>query len=184
MYCPLCSGKASCEIPIKSRLYYRCKCCSSIYMDKRHYPDATEEKERYIQHNNDVTDPGYQKFIAPLVSAVLARFNCSHNGLDYGSGLNSAVTYLLRNKEFNIEMYDPFFRNQPYLLNRQYDYIVCCEVMEHFHYPKKEFLKLRSMLKKGGVLICMTELLTDEVDFENWYYKNDFTHVFFYHPKS
>jgi cyclopropane fatty-acyl-phospholipid synthase-like methyltransferase len=147
-------------------------------------PDYQTERDRYLKHNNDVNDKGYQKFIAPLVDAVLARFNGSHKGLDYGSGQLSAVTHMLRHSGYSIEMYDPFFHNRPELLEKQYDYIVCCEVMEHFHYPKQEFLKLRSMLKKGGVLICMTELFTDDVDFGSWYYKNDFTHVFFYHPKS
>jgi len=30
----------------------------------------------------------------------------------------------------------------------------------------------------------MTDLLKDEVDFEKWHYKNDFTHVFFYHEHT
>jgi hypothetical protein len=30
----------------------------------------------------------------------------------------------------------------------------------------------------------MTDLLPEKEDFKNWYYKNDFTHVIFYTPKT
>ena len=56
--------------------------------------------------------------------------------------------------------------------------------MEHFSAPKREFSELASLLKPGGKLYCKTSLYSKEIDFDNWYYKNDVTHIFFYTVKS
>ena len=40
------------------------------------------------------------------------------------------------------------------------------------------------MLKPKGSIFCLTSLYNEEIDFETWYYKNDDTHVFFYHKKA
>ena len=61
-----------------------------------------------------------------------------------------------------------------------YDYIVSCEVFEHFHNPKKEIDRLVSILNTNGVLLIMTMLYDDQIDFKDWYYRNDSTHVFIY----
>lgn len=70
------------------------------------------------------------------------------------------------------------------MLKFKYNYIICCEVIEHFHFPQKEFTLLRSLLKPGGILYCMTEIYSEDIDFINWHYKNDPTHVFFYHKDA
>ena len=70
------------------------------------------------------------------------------------------------------------------LLTRKYDYIVSCEVIEHFHKPDVEFSLLHKLLKHGGTLICMTFLYDEHIDFKNWHYKNDSTHVFIYRHKT
>jgi hypothetical protein len=36
------------------------------------------------------------------------------------------------------------------------------------------------MLLPNGKLYCKTELFKNQKPFEDWYYKNDFTHVFIY----
>ena len=56
--------------------------------------------------------------------------------------------------------------------------------MEHFSAPKREFIELASLLKPGGKLYCKTSLYSEKIDFDNWYYKNDVTHIFFYTSKS
>ena len=56
--------------------------------------------------------------------------------------------------------------------------------MEHFKHPKKEFKLLFSLLNPGGKIFCLTELLTDDIDFPRWHYKNDETHLFFYQERS
>lgn len=65
----------------------------------------------------------------------------------------------------------------------QYDFIVCCEIAEHFANPAAEFQRLARLLKPGGRIYCMTMMWLGG-DFSRWQYKNDPTHVFFYTPKS
>lgn len=149
-------------------------------MHKYNYPDKTDEKARYETHNNDVNDLAYQKFVSPISNYVLKHFSPTDSGLDFGSGTGPVISKVLKDNGYDIKQYDPFFANFPELLTQKYDYIVCCEVMEHFHNPDKEFFQLRAMLNPNGALICMTHLYDDTIEFKNWYYKNDPTHVFIY----
>lgn len=125
-------------------------------------------------------DEGYKKFVSPIITQVVQDFQRQHKGLDFGAGRSKIVTKLLREHNYDIVSFDPFFENKTELLEERYDYITSCEVIEHFYDPKKEFTLLKSMLKEGGKLCLMTELYNDNIDFASWYYKNDPTHVFFY----
>ena len=153
-------------------------------MDPSFLLSKEKEKERYQLHQNDVDDEGYQNFVSPLVDAVLKNFEADDLGLDFGSGTNSVITSLLRKKGYNIETYDPFFDPNTNALEHTYDYIVSCEVIEHFYQPSKEFARLYSLLKPGGILFCKTNLYSSSINFESWWYKNDATHVFFYSDKT
>lgn len=141
---------------------------------------AALEKARYEKHNNDVSNPGYQKFVEPIVSAVLTNFSAQQRGLDFGAGNGPVISSLLTAKGYDISLYDPFFHNNTELLRQTYDYIVCCEVIEHFYQPAEEFRRLRNLLKAGGRLFCQTLLYDPKIDFSSWFYKNDETHTFFY----
>ena len=182
--CPLCDGKKYFYGQYQKRSYFRCEKCNSISLENSDYPAPEEEKKRYTEHNNDIKDIRYQSFVRPIVSAITNDFEEQHKGLDYGAGTGPVITKLLTDCSYNIKPYDPFFYNYPDYLKEKYDYIVCCEVIEHFHKPYNEFNKLKKMLNEKGRLYCKTELFREDVDFEKWYYKNDFTHAFFYTEKS
>jgi len=143
-----------------------------------------KEKERYEEHNNFVNDPGYQSFVKPITDAVQKYCSREGLGLDFGSGTGPVISKVLTDKGYKIAQYDPFFFNHKELLAIKYDYMVCCEVMEHFQNPDKEFELLESLLMPGAYLFCMTQLYTEKVDFKSWQYKNDQTHVFIYSPDT
>jgi SAM-dependent methyltransferase len=149
-------------------------------MSKQFLPDESIEIDRYSTHNNDVNDPRYRQFVSPITNGILKDFNQNHIGLDFGSGTGPVITVVLKEQGYSIVTYDPFFDNRPEVLTKNYDYIACCEVVEHFHHPYLEFAKLKTLLKPNGKLYIMTELYREEIDFQDWYYKNDPTHVFFY----
>ncbi|MBD3615107.1 MAG: class I SAM-dependent methyltransferase [Gracilimonas sp.] len=153
-------------------------------MDIKDYPKTQEEIDRYESHDNDVEDPRYQNFVAPLVDKITEQFNKNSLGLDYGSGTGPVITKMLTDLGYEVNTFDPFFDNNPAVLDLKYDYIVSCEVIEHFHKPHKEFEKLKNMLKPNGALFLKTDLFTDDKDFHAWYYKSDETHVFFFHPET
>lgn len=182
--CPICNNSASKFHTTKFHNYFSCSYCSCVFMPDDEFLDPASEKARYDTHNNDVNDKGYQNFVQPIVDTTMQLFTPAHQGLDFGAGPGPVITKLLSDNNYDIETYDPFYDNRPQLLSRKYDYIICCEVIEHFHNPMKEFSLLKKLLKPAGILICKTDIYDESVDFSKWYYKNDRTHVMFYHKNT
>ncbi|MDT0642894.1 class I SAM-dependent methyltransferase [Zunongwangia sp. F363] len=184
MLCSLCNGRTRPFHKWKEIEYARCKNCKAVLLLPQCYLPAEDEKNRYLRHNNDVADLHYIRFTAPITNAILEDFPKEASGLDYGCGTGPVIANQLQSKEYNVALYDYFFKNDKNLLKQQYDFIICSEVMEHFHYPAAEFRELAAMLNPGGKLYCKTSLYSEAIDFENWYYKNDNTHVIFYTEES
>lgn len=181
MNCILCEGKTKFFQLWRNNKYFKCSRCNSVMLDSESYVDESEEKARYEEHNNDVEDKRYQAFVSPIVNEVLREYKENDLGLDFGSGTGPVISKLLKDRGYNIKEYDPFFANYPSRLDKKYDYIVCCEVVEHFHDPVGEFRLLKSLLKPGGSIYIMTSIYEEDIDFISWHYKDDITHVFFYH---
>ncbi len=182
--CPLCGAETKFYAAFRNKDYYRCLNCRSVMMDAAFFLTPAEEKNRYDQHNNDVNDPRYRNFVQPIVDSVTNSFTREANGLDFGAGPGPVVAVLLREQRYQVALYDPYYWNQPELLQQSYDYIICSEVIEHFRFPRQEFSLLHSLLLPGGSLFCMTELFRDDIDFSHWSYNTDPTHYFFYHRQS
>ncbi len=178
--CSLCNNESEEYFKDKKRLFLKCNGCKAIFVHSLYLPDKSSEIKRYKEHNNDVEDKGYQKFVDPIVNEIFTDFGPLHIGLDFGAGPGPVISKILADRNYRIMQYDPFFYNFPHLLELKYDYIVCCEVIEHFHKPAREFRLLRKMLDENGKLYCMTSIYNEKTDFKTWQYKNDQTHVFFY----
>lgn len=175
--CPLCNSQGA---PFQNVQFRKCSWCQSVFRCPEFFMSLGKEKARYEEHNNDIKNTGYQKFVTPIVDEVLKNHINQEVWLDFWAGTWPVISHLLWQKWFNLCLYDPFFHNEPKLLLQKYDFIIACEVIEHFHNPKKEFELLHSLLRPNGKLYIMTDLYSPEIDFSNWYYKNDKTHVFFY----
>jgi hypothetical protein len=81
---------------------------------------------------------------------------------------------------FPMRVYDPIFFEDNEALSLRYDFVTCTEAVEHFHFPEREFARLDGLLKAGGLLGVMTQMLRSWSDFPKWYYPRDPTHVCFY----
>ncbi|MBI6120217.1 class I SAM-dependent methyltransferase [Salegentibacter maritimus] len=184
MNCLLCKGATKKSWSDKNREFVECTHCGSIQLLPEYYISKKAEEARYLTHNNDVENTGYQDFVKPITSRILQDFSPEDNGLDYGCGTGPVISIQLEKAGYKTTLYDPYFHPNKEALKSQYHFIICCEVMEHFYKPKEEFKTLASLLKPGGKLYCKTALYSDKIDFNNWYYKNDATHVFFYTEKS
>lgn len=186
MSCILCNHSALLFAEISRKTFYACQNCGGMMRAKNQWLTSRKEEQRYGKHENDVEDLGYQQFVKPIVKAVQKDFTPATNGLDYGCGPGPVAAKLLTDAGFSITLYDPFFYDQPAVLNEKYDFILCCEVMEHFYNPMEEFRRLFKLLKPNGKLYCKTGLLTAEnrKNFAQWWYKNDPAHVFFYSEKT
>lgn len=175
--CPLCKSAAS---SILDGGYNQCHTCNGIYLNADLYISSDKEKEIYETHNNDVEDVRYQEFVSPITNSILKDFSSHHKGLDFGAGTGPVISKILQDQEYDIQQYDPYFYPNQDLLKNRYDYIACCEVIEHFYHPDLEFKRLKEMLNPGGVLYCMTHIYEGDIDFSTWYYRKDPTHVFIY----
>lgn len=181
--CPLCSYEATLFYQNTDN-YFKCAECHSIFVDTQKRPDMKAEKERYELHNDNVEDKGYQNFVSPMTLAIMSGHFKQSRGLDFGAGIAPIISKVMQDAGYTIEQYDPFFHNFAELLQKKYEYVACCEVVEHFYNPHKEFGLLKSLLEEGAKLYIMTDLYDESIDFAKWYYKNDMTHVFFYTKES
>jgi SAM-dependent methyltransferase len=183
MECPLCQ-RSTCDQGLLSPQFYNCNTCGTIFRHSSHYLSSEKEKERYLLHNNDVEATNYQAFVIPIINEVCRSFESKSNGLDFGAGTGPVVSKLLMDKGYQMSLWDPFFHQDESVLKHRYDFIVCCETIEHFHNPLKEFELMLTLLKPDGKLCCMSELLPKDMSFNDWYYKNDPTHVVFYSEEN
>ncbi|WP_269140150.1 class I SAM-dependent methyltransferase [Pseudothauera nasutitermitis] len=142
------------------------------------------ERAFYDTHRNAPDDPGYRRFLARIAEPLMQRLSGSAEGLDYGCGPGPALAAMLAEGGHRVACYDPYYCPDAAVLARDYDFITCTEVAEHFHDPAAEFVRLAGLLRPGGWLAVMTCFQTDDARFANWHYRRDPTHVVFYREET
>jgi SAM-dependent methyltransferase len=176
-----------CHTPLHEKaddLFFICSNCGAYVKNTTHYLSAEEEKTRYDLHGDSKQDEGYLKFTQPLLEAILADVPATAKGLDFGCGRQPALPEILEQKGYSIHLYDPFYFPNKKVFTQTYDFIYCCEVVEHFYHPANEFETLIQLLQPGGGLYIMTMLYDGKTDFRNWHYRRDPTHVFIFTEKT
>lgn len=149
-------------------------------MDESGWLGEREEKATYDLHDNDPQDEGYRGFLSKLTNPLLERLAPGARGLDFGCGPGPALAVMLREAGMDMTVYDPFFHPDKSVLEQQYDFVTCTEVVEHLHRPAEVFRQLDGLLVPGGWLGVMTCFQTDDERFANWHYRRDPTHIVFY----
>lgn len=183
--CPLCGdAPAAFHHRDRHREYLRCGSCALVFVPQRDHLAPEEERRRYGFHRNTAGDAGYRRFLARLFEPVAARLAPGAQGLDFGCGPAPVLAGMFEEAGFATAVYDPWFAPAPDALQRQYDFVTCSEAAEHFRHPAVEWRRLAGLLRPGGWLGVMTQLLDEETAFGDWYYKNDPTHVSFYARRS
>jgi SAM-dependent methyltransferase len=183
--CPLCKSPAADEhFKESNRTYPKCPGCGLVFLDPCLLPSPKDERERYLLHRNSAANTGYVKFLQGVIGSLIGMIPSGARGLDYGSGPEPVLAYLLRAKGFEMRIYDPFFAEDSTVLGLNYDFVTCVETAEHFHRPIEEFERINGLLNPGGILCVSTGVLTDDIDFGAWHYRRDFTHVSFYTPET
>jgi SAM-dependent methyltransferase len=183
--CPVCrEGSARLFASVGGRDYLRCGNCHATFLHPDQLPSREVERHEYAQHRNRPEDLAYRAFLAQLAGPLLQRLAPARSGLDYGCGPGPALAAMLQEAGHHVTLYDPFFHPDPRALEARYDFITCTEVVEHFHEPAREFARLATMLKPGGLLAIQTCLQTNDARFARWNYRRDPTHVVFYREAS
>lgn len=178
--CPLCGDSGEAEGCVQGRWLLGCSGCRLIYVHPRHHLSAARERAHYGLHQNHPHDQGYRGFLSRVAEPLVARVPTGAAGLDYGCGPGPTLSVMLEEKGFVMRDYDPFFAPDTAALEHDYDFVTCTEVAEHFFQPGVEFERLGSLVRSGGWLAVMTEVLQPERDLTSWAYVRDPTHVCFY----
>jgi hypothetical protein len=178
--CHLCLSPTGFFFKDQNRDYHICNACDLVFVPSPQHISISEEKNRYMEHNNDPGDEGYRNFLRPVAEAVLKNHARSAQGLDFGCGTGSPLSGMLEGHKLKMDIYDPFFARNTEVFRKRYDFLTCTEVIEHLRYPRKDLVRIWDLVKPGGELYIKTQFRLPERDFANWAYIRDLTHVVFY----
>lgn len=162
--------------------FFECLECGLIFKDPQLFLNWKEQEKRYAYHHNNPNDQGYLEFLMRLIGPLRSFIKVEDRILDWGSGPQPALKFILQGMGFQVDIYDPIY--QPQIPRQQYAVITSTEVIEHFQNPRDSFQILNSLLEADGVLGIMTEVYRSEIDFRSWWYAMDPTHVVFYQEKT
>jgi SAM-dependent methyltransferase len=179
--CPLCgSDDVTSFFEDGTRCYLRCLFCRLVFVPQLYWLKREDEKAIYDLHENDAEDLGYRHFLSRLSVPLLEKLERKQRGLDFGSGPGPALSGMLEEHGHHVDLYDPFYCNDPAVFKKKYDFICATEVVEHLREPQREWAALFTMLKPGGWLGIMTKMVRDKHAFSTWHYIRDKTHISFY----
>lgn len=179
--CPLCGcDDVTAFFEDRARCYLRCLFCRLVFVPQLYWLKREDEKAIYDLHENDVEDLGYRHFLSRLSVPLLEKLDGKQRGLDFGCGPGPTLSGMLEEHGHHVDLYDPFYYNDPGVFKKKYDFICATEVVEHLREPQREWAALFTMLKPGGWLGIMTKLVRDKHAFSTWHYIRDKTHISFY----
>lgn len=188
--CPLCGSDETTHFHTDDtrmdyiRDYYHCKNCYLKFVPPAQRLSAEEEVSRYDMHENDPDDPRYRKFLGRMFDPICERIEPNSYGLDFGSGPGPTLSVMLEEIGHTVRLFDPFYADDPSVFDETFDFITTTETAEHLFNPMMELDRLWTCLKPGGYLGVMTKRAGTLEEFKTWHYKNDDTHVVFYHQKT
>lgn len=185
LHCTLCKSADISQIHSNDLYTYLiCNHCDLVFVNPEEHLTQAEEKQRYDQHENDPEDERYRNFLAQLFHPLKEKLSPGSYGLDYGAGPGPTLNIMFEEVGHTVEIYDPFYANNPSVFENRYDFITSTETVEHFYNPAEEFQKLWPLLKSGGYFGIMTLLRPRQKPFSEWHYTHDETHVAFYSKKT
>jgi SAM-dependent methyltransferase len=183
--CPLCGGT---EIGFYHRdvvrQYHRCTTCKLVFVPEQFHVTLEREKSEYDLHENNCRDEGYLRFLSRFSKPFVQQLDAGKRGLDFGCGPAPALATLIEQHGYVVTLYDPMYKDDKSVLEKEYDFICATEVVEHFRDPGAEFAKIFTMLLPGGWLGMMTKMVRDEAAFKTWHYIRDPTHISFYSQET
>lgn len=185
--CKICHAPTTAIVDKKKLLtYYRCNSCGFIHLDDSLMVDRDREKAQYDQHNNSLDNEGYvQMFESFIDHAIMPFHQTIQKVLDFGSGPTPVFSTLLKQRGFEVDIYDLYYAPKKVYVDRYYDLITSTEVFEHLSKPLEALALLVKHLNPNGYIVLMTKFPPQEDEvFLNWWYRRDPTHISFFTPKS
>jgi hypothetical protein len=168
----------------KHREFLRCPACGLVSVPAEHWTTPEEERARYARHDNVESNRGYVGFLTEVADVATAVALPGARILDFGSGENAVLTRLLRNQGRDCVAYDPLYGLGTDALEKQYDLVVACEVIEHLRELRAEIVRLGKCLGPGGRMVVRTRCYPSPAEIPSWWYARDPTHINFFAPQT
>jgi len=169
---------------LAGREFWRCESCQFVHVPSHFHVSVEAERAIYDLHENRPDDPGYRQFLSRLLTPMLPQLPIAASGLDFGCGPGPALPFMFAEHDHFCTTYDVFYANYPERLEQTYDFITATEVVEHLSAPMIVFDQLLSCLKPDGLLGIMTQRWDSRERFRRWQYRNDPTHIGFFHEQT
>ncbi len=182
--CVVCGSSCQFFWGDKRRDYWRCLQCQCIHVPRPFHLSETEEKQEYDKHENNLEDEGYLNFLRRAAKPLLERLPPASEGLDFGCGPGPALKKLLEQGSHRVTLFDKFYYPDNRVLSLKYHFITLTEVVEHLANPVAILDVLWQQLLTGGWLLLMTKRVSNPEAFQSWHYKNDPTHITFFHQAT
>ncbi len=180
--CPLCQSVCTQFFhQDKKRTYRYCSVCWLVFVPSEFHLSVEDEKAEYDLHENSLNDVYYRRFLGRLFKPMQQRLPVAAKGLDFGCGPAPALANMFCEAGYKVALYDIFYQPDLAVLGRKYDFVSASEVFEHLAQPGEVIDQLWHCLTPGGCLGVMTKRWIDYGRFTRWHYKNDPTHIIFFH---
>ena len=179
--CHLCASHDCSLVCEKSgRHFYLCTDCRLVFVPKKEFLTFDDERKRYDLHQNDDSSESYRKYLKKIADEVTNIPTAEAAILDFGAGRDHVLTRILRERGYDCQAYDPLYELGSDSLEKDFDLIVLCEVIEHLRNLPAEIELLKKLLSPEGYLYVRTQLYPPLDQFSKWWYINDLTHIHFF----
>jgi len=168
--------------------YYECTECKFCFSTLL---DAADHTAIYDETYWSTQDPDWYGRVSETLRLVLLANQLAQRPpdglevLDFGCGMGTFVETCRRNLQIDAwgtDIIRPKFGTDYFLpkVDRRFDIIVACEVVEHIPTPAETFREIRQMLKPGGVFAFQTAEYDPANGREWWYIGPDNGHISLY----
>lgn len=161
--------------------YHRCRNCGAVFTAAFDGWSA-QDFSRHIYNDDYVfSDPPFDSERPARNAAIVAGIwhyeQDSRSVLDYGGG-NGRLAAELRARGFDAVSHDAFYDPQP-LPDRRFGLVCSFEVIEHVpHGDQAAWVAgFAAMMAPSAVGLLGTELVTEPVDLEHWYFSPRNGHI-------
>ena len=180
--CPLCQTSVNAFFSKdKKREYFHCYQCWLVFVPQPYHLSDAAEKAEYDLHENSLEDPHYRRFLSRLYEPMMDRVRPGQAGLDFGCGPAPALADMFTQAGLSMAVYDKYYRPENAVFDTHFDFVTASEVVEHLANPMCEIDKIWRCIRPGGYLGIMTKRWISAEKFSGWHYKNDPTHIVFFH---
>lgn len=179
--CPLCTSAASEGIGEGfGRPYFLCRVCGLVFVPPEHHVSFERERREYSLHENTAASPSYVRYLSAMADRLSHVPMAAPRVLDFGSCRGCVLEGILAERGLQCASYDPVYEIGRHALEKRYDVIVLCEVLEHLRHLADETALLERLLEPGGYLLLRTEFYDTPEAVPEWWYANDVTHINFF----